>query len=84
MLYYIHRNKEFAVKQKVFVIKGRGFGDDEDEWENVAATFSLRAARTTVVKLQKEWDEQDGDDARDIRRSSDWRSSYSYEELNVV
>lgn len=69
---------------KAFAIQARGFGDDENEWENTGVALSLRVARKTVVRMQKEWDEQDGEDGRAVRSSIYWRPTYRYEELAVV
>jgi hypothetical protein len=71
----------------VFITQARGFGDDENEWQNIGAFLSLRAARQEVVELQKKWDKEmadKGETERSVRRGPHWQATYRYEALELV
>jgi hypothetical protein len=70
--------------QTVFAIQSRGFGDDEDTWENIGVVFDAYKARKTAQRLQADWDLQDGNNLREVRRSPYWRKSYRFEQLDVL
>lgn len=68
----------------IFAIQALGFGDDENAWENIGYVTELRSARKTVLKLQREWDEEYGDNFREARRQPGWRASYRYQSLSTM
>lgn len=71
-------------KATAYVVRALGFGEDEDEWENLFVVMCKRRAERFVRSLQYRWDMQDGDGLTlaEIRKSPYWRPSFDYEEVD--
>jgi hypothetical protein len=44
-----------------YIVQALGWGDDEDQWENIAAFSTQAAADQEVNKLKQQWIDDNGD-----------------------